>query len=50
MSMFIFPVDQIISLAQSSNVSTGFPFIDAVIVLAGVAGAVFAVCRSANRR
>ncbi|MCA8986982.1 MAG: hypothetical protein KDA78_05045 [Planctomycetaceae bacterium] len=37
-------------LAQSSNPTPGFPIIDTLIVLVGVGGAIFAVCRSANRR
>ncbi|MBR9802144.1 hypothetical protein GYB59_10815 [bacterium] len=36
-------------LAQAGGGGTGFPFVDTLIVLAGIGGAVFAVCRSANR-
>jgi len=38
------------SLAQSGNVRPGLPYIDILVLLVGVAGACFAVCRSANRR
>ncbi len=38
-------------VAQSSNTGGGgIPWIDLLIVLAGIGGVLFAVCRSANRR
>lgn len=47
--IFVFAGQPVCLLAQAGNTGPGFPFVDAVIVFAGVAGAVFAVCRSANR-
>ncbi len=39
------------TLAQAaSGGGSGFPFVNVLLLLAGIGGALFAVCRSANRR
>lgn len=36
-------------LAQAGNSGPGFPVVSTLIVLVGIAAALFSVCRSANR-
>ena len=50
MSLLLTSVSGLISLAQSGNAVPGLPYIDILVLVVGVAGACFAVCRSANRR
>ncbi len=39
-----------LTLAQAATGGSGFPFVNVLLLVAGIGGALFAVCRSANRR